>query len=54
MIKKVYLGQIPNDFNLKKDIAFGPMCFAGKENLIEGWEKIKFDDDPFENIDLYF
>ena len=52
MIKKVYLGQIPKDFNLKKDIAFGPMCFAGKENLIEGWEKIKFDDDPFENIDL--
>lgn len=52
MIKKVYLGQIPNDFNLEKDIAFSPMSFVGKENLIEGWEKIKFDDDPFENLKL--
>ena len=28
------------------------MSFVGKENLIEGWEKIKFDDDPFENLKL--
>ena len=52
MVKRVYLGQIPNDFNHEKDIAFSPMSFVGKENLIDCWEEIKFDDDPFENTEL--
>lgn len=53
MRKRIVLGQIPENFDFKTHIPFGPMCFVGKESNVLNWEKNDFETDPFKNLDFY-
>jgi len=50
-VRRILLSTIPDDFNKEKDILMGPWCFYGKEHIYSNWESLKFEDDPFKNID---
>jgi hypothetical protein len=47
MTRRLFLGPVPDDFDVARDIAAGPWCFAGREDRHPGWEDIDFAE-PFD------
>lgn len=47
MTRRMFLGPVPDDFDVARDIAAGPWCFAGREDRHPGWEDIDFTE-PFD------
>jgi putative transferase (TIGR04331 family) len=39
---RLFLSRIDADFDPARDLALGPWCFIGREDLVPGWEEIEF------------
>ena len=47
MLKRLIIGEIPDDFDLSSDLLLGPWCIVGKEGRFPDFETYKFFPDPF-------
>jgi putative transferase (TIGR04331 family) len=50
--KIVILGEIPDDFNPDKYIAFAPYCFINREHIYPNFESLILEPDPFSPTEL--
>jgi hypothetical protein len=41
---RLFLSQVPDDFNPDRDLALGPWCFAGRDDTFPEWEAMSFVD----------
>lgn len=48
--RRLIISAIPDDFDPARDLAVGPWCFVGREEVIPGWEDLPFAD-PFPTPD---
>ncbi|MBF0482364.1 MAG: hypothetical protein HQK81_01120 [Desulfovibrionaceae bacterium] len=48
-MKRLIVGPIPDDFDPDSDIAAGPGCFLGREDVFPGWEELSFPVRAFQN-----
>ena len=47
MSKRLWLTDIPDDYNREKDILLGPWCVLGKQYQYPDMNKLKFESDAF-------
>lgn len=48
--RRLYLASVDDRFDPSRDIALGPWCFSGKEEIFPDWQSLTFDD-PFLSVD---
>lgn len=41
-MRRLYLHQIDDAYDIERDLAVGPRCFYGREQRVPGWEKLDF------------